>query len=155
MSTQRARVVSALYDEKRLAAGRAVQFHAAVAARAGLNVTDVNCIALLDKEGPMTAGELARWMGLSRGGAVTAVIDRLEKAGFVRRRRDAADRRQVIVELVRDGAYTGFQKTFDDFGAAYTALIEEYTDEELAVLLDFARRANEIVHRTALEIGRP
>ncbi|OPG08420.1 MarR family transcriptional regulator [Microbispora sp. GKU 823] len=144
-----------MYNENRLAATRAVLFHAAVASRAGLNVTDVNCLALLDKEGPMTPGRLAQWTGLSRGGAVTAVIDRLEKGGFVRRRRDAADRRQVIVELVRDGAYAELQEIFVRFGKAYTALIEEYTDAELAVLLDFVRRSNEIIRGQIAETAGP
>lgn len=145
MATERARAVKALYSENRLAAAQAVLFHAAVASRAGLNVTDVTCLALLDKEGPMTAGQLAQRTGLSKGGAITAVIDRLERGGFARRRRDAADRRQVIVELVRDGAYAELQGIFERFSKAYTALIEEYTDAELAVLLDFARRSNELV----------
>ncbi|MBX6386859.1 MAG: MarR family transcriptional regulator [Microbispora sp.] len=154
MTTERARAVAALYDENRRAATHAVLFHAAVASRAGLNVTDVNCLALLDKEGPMTAGQLAERTGLSKGGAITAVIDRLEKGGFARRRRDAADRRQVLVELVRDGAYAELQGIFDRFSKAYTALIEEYSDAELAVLLDFARRSNELVRSQTDEIRR-
>ncbi|WP_219825559.1 MarR family transcriptional regulator [Nonomuraea typhae] len=153
--TERAEAVVALYKENQLAATRAVLFHAAMAARAGLNVTDVNCLALLDKQGPMTAGELAHWIGLSRGGAITAVIDRLEKGGFVRRVRDADDRRQVRVELLRDGAYAGLQEILTQFSRDYTALIEEYTDAELALLLDFARRANEITHRQTSEIRNP
>ncbi|MEV0346974.1 MarR family transcriptional regulator [Nonomuraea sp. NPDC050680] len=152
MSTQRAQAIAALYDANRIAANRAVFFHSAVAAQAGLNVTDVNCLALLDKEGPMTAGELAQWMGLSKGGAVTAVIDRLEKSGFVRRRRDTADRRQVIIELDRDGAYAGLREIMERFSRAYIALIEKYDDAELALLLDFANCANEVVYNETMEI---
>ncbi|WP_026361366.1 MarR family transcriptional regulator [Amycolatopsis nigrescens] len=141
----RARTVAALYDESRLSANRAVLFHAALAGRAGINVTDVNCLAILDKEGPKTPGELAQWMGLSRGGAITSVIDRMEKAGFVRRGRDPQDRRRVLVELVREGAYEKLQGTFDELHRSYTALIEGYTEQQRELLLDFAERANEIV----------
>ncbi|MFC4530535.1 MarR family transcriptional regulator [Sphaerisporangium dianthi] len=94
-------------------------------------------------------------MGLSKGGAVTAVIDRLEKAGFARRRRDASDRRHVIVELDREGAYTGFRQIFERFSEAYTALIEKYDDARLALLLDFANGASEIVYSETMKIRNP
>jgi len=65
----------------------------------GLNPTDVRCVDLLDKHGTMTAGALADLAGLSTG-AVTFLLDRLERAGFVSRVRDLDDRRCVLVELV-------------------------------------------------------
>jgi DNA-binding MarR family transcriptional regulator len=65
----------------------------------GLNPTDVRCVDLLDKHGTITAGALADLAGLSTG-AVTFLLDRLERAGFVSRVRDLDDRRRVLVELV-------------------------------------------------------
>jgi DNA-binding MarR family transcriptional regulator len=65
----------------------------------GLNPTDVRCVDLLDQYGTMTAGALAEVAGLSTG-AVTFLLDRLERAGFVHRVRDLQDRRRVLVELV-------------------------------------------------------
>ncbi len=65
----------------------------------GLNATDVRCVDLLDQYGTMTAGAIAAVAGLSTG-AVTFLLDRLERAGFVRRVRDVQDRRRVLVELV-------------------------------------------------------
>jgi len=64
----------------------------------GINRTDLRCLNIVDNQGPMTAGRLAELSGLTTA-AVTAVLDRLEKAGYARRTRDHADRRQVIVEL--------------------------------------------------------
>ncbi|PPK71290.1 MarR family transcriptional regulator [Actinokineospora auranticolor] len=149
MLTSPTDLVDALRAEHRLAANHAVLFHAAVASRAGIHVTDVHCLAVLDNEGPMPAGHLATRMGLSRGGAITAVVDRMEKAGFVRRQRDTADRRKVLVELVPDGAYAHLRAVFDELGTAYAALVAGYPVEQQALLLDFARRANEIMrHRT-------
>lgn len=141
----RAEIRAALYEQQRLSASQAVRLHGALAARAGVNITDVNVLAMLEKSGLMTAGQLAQQAGLSRGGAITAVIDRLEKAGFLRRRRDKEDRRKVIIELVPDGAYHVLTDTLTEFSATYLALIDEYTDEQLELLLTFARRANEIV----------
>src|ERR671924_373620 len=64
----------------------------------GINRTDARCIDLIDQAGGMTAGELARAAGLTTG-AVTAVIDRLERAGLARRVRDEGDRRRVRIEV--------------------------------------------------------
>ncbi len=131
-----------LYEELRMGASLAVRFHSALAAHAGINITDVTCLGALDKNGPMTPGELAEHTGLSRGGAITAVVDRLERAGFVRRRRDERDRRKVIVELIRDGAYSRLTETFDSLGRAYTDVIGDHTKEERDLLLEFNRRVN-------------
>src|SRR4030081_192565 len=64
----------------------------------GINRTDGHCMDLLDERGQMTAGHLAEATGLTTG-AITAVLDRLEKLGYVHRIRDTADRRRVLVEL--------------------------------------------------------
>jgi DNA-binding MarR family transcriptional regulator len=70
-----------------------------VAARKlGVNRIDLRCLNILDNQGPITAGRLAELSGLTTA-AVTAVLDRLERAGYARRVRDEKDRRQVIVEL--------------------------------------------------------
>lgn len=74
-------------------------FNEALGTVLGLNPTDVRCVDLLDQYGTMTAGALAEVAGLSTG-AVTFLLDRLERAGFVRRVRDLEDRRRVMVELV-------------------------------------------------------
>ena len=64
----------------------------------GINRTDGRCLDIVQRLGQITAGELAQHSGLTTG-AVTAVIDRLETAGYLRRVRDTADRRRVFVEL--------------------------------------------------------
>src|SRR5215216_6498033 len=72
-------------------------FDQAIADHLGMNRTDMRCIDLIDQAGGMTAGELARAADLTTG-AVTAVIDRLEKAGMARRVPDPLDRRRVRIE---------------------------------------------------------
>jgi DNA-binding MarR family transcriptional regulator len=64
----------------------------------GINRTDLRCLNIVDNQGPLTAGRLAEFSGLTTA-AVTAVLDRLERAGYARRVRDQNDRRQVIVEV--------------------------------------------------------
>src|SRR5262245_54462886 len=76
-----------------------IMFHQAVADRLGLNLTDHKCVDLLLLKGPLTAGELAGMTALTTG-AITAALDRLERAGFVTREDDPRDRRRVVVQAV-------------------------------------------------------
>src|SRR6266568_5541350 len=83
----------------------------AAADRIGINATDLNCLNILSFSGQMTAGELARATGLTTA-SITGVADRLEEAGFVRRERDASDRRRVVIRLVLDRALQDVAPTF-------------------------------------------
>ncbi len=90
--------------ERYMRAGRensrlSIMFRSAIAARAGLNVTDMECLDFLMDCRSATAGELAEQINLTTG-AVTAMIRRLEKAGYIKATRDPADRRRVIVTPV-------------------------------------------------------
>src|SRR5437867_12726632 len=78
-----------------------VLFHAAIADRLGVGATDGKCYSILRQTGPITAGELAERTGLTTG-AITGVIDRLERADLVCRARDPNDRRRVVLELLND-----------------------------------------------------
>ncbi|MFC3961906.1 MarR family transcriptional regulator [Nocardia jiangsuensis] len=89
-----------LLDELRRYAAQSVVFHSNLASRLGIRVIDLGCLIMLSTDGPLTPGELATRLGISRGGAITSVIDRLEGAGFVRRSPDDSDRRRVRVEPV-------------------------------------------------------
>ncbi|MFF5247432.1 MarR family transcriptional regulator [Streptosporangium sp. NPDC000095] len=144
----------AVSDQGRLTAMRSVLFHVGVAGRAGINVTDFNCLSLLDKEGPLTPHDLAVRLGLTRGGAITAVVDRLQRAGYVRRGRDAADRRRVLVELVREGPYRALQEILGDLNRAYADLAADYSDAELTVIHDFAVRADDVMRKQTRRLWR-
>jgi DNA-binding MarR family transcriptional regulator len=102
----------------------------ALADLAGMNRTDMRCIDLIDQAGGMTAGELARAAGLTTG-AVTAVVDRLERAGYARRVADPADRRRVRIE-VTPKLWESAEPVFGPYLEASWALMDDYTDEEIA-----------------------
>ncbi len=110
-----------------------------VATRVGLNSTDLECLDLLYLGGVTTAGALAKHTGLTTG-ATTAVIDRLERAGFVRRRRDVADRRCVLVEVVPSSAGR-IQPLYALLGARLSELNQQYDDRQLATVVDYLSRA--------------
>ena len=90
--------------------------------------------------GPITAGELARASGLTTG-AITGLVDRLERAGLARREPDADDRRKVMLRVTpaveKKGA--ALAKPMRD---AMAALLADYDDNALTLLLDILKRAN-------------
>src|SRR5207302_7266619 len=83
----------------RRASGLGAIFSQAVADSAGVSSSDLECLDFLNLEGRVTAGRLAEVTGLTTG-AITGVVDRLEKAGLVRRERDESDRRKVFIAVV-------------------------------------------------------
>jgi DNA-binding MarR family transcriptional regulator len=95
---------------------------------------------------------MAERSGLTTG-AVTAVIDRLEAAGYVRREPDPADRRRVIVRPVPHRARQ-IGRLFEPLAAAMAELCDRYTDGELATILDFMTRSDEVVRRHARWLRR-
>jgi DNA-binding MarR family transcriptional regulator len=118
-----------------------VLFHATMARLLDLNVTDYKTMSVLQRLGPMSAGEIAQHTGLATA-SVTNLVDRLERKGFVRRVHDAADRRRVMVEPIAehvDEAHRRFASARQSLARFY----DRYTDEELAVIADFLSRNTE------------
>lgn len=118
------------------------KFDDAVCRALGLNRTDGRCFDVLDHQGPMSAGDLGRAVGLTSG-AVTAVIDRLEEKGYAERSSDPADRRKVLVEVTPEGRRAAL--------AYYAPLVESSArifdglgPEEFELLTRFNRESAEI-----------
>src|SRR5215204_6184735 len=95
---QKQDLIGELIGEFRAAGNQDSAFDNLAAERLGLNRTDLHCINIIENSGGLTAGELAKESGLTTG-AVTGVIDRLERAGYARRVPDPADRRRVKLEV--------------------------------------------------------
>src|ERR1700684_2588622 len=101
----------------------------AAADRIGINATDPHCLHILSFSGQMTAGELARATGLTTA-SITGVADRLEEAGLVRRERDPADRRRVVIRLDLERARSAVHPVFLPMVQALQGLAARYTDDE-------------------------
>jgi DNA-binding MarR family transcriptional regulator len=142
-SARRAELLAALGDEFRQLSTATILFHQAIADRLGMNVTDHKCADMLARAGPLTAGELARRTGLTTG-AITGVIDRLEKAGFARRAKDPNDRRRVVVVPVVERMERVIGPLFASMASSAGELCARYSTEELALLRDFTTRAREM-----------
>jgi DNA-binding MarR family transcriptional regulator len=112
----------------------------ATAEAAGLNATDFFCLNLLSLSGPLTAGQLAQQTGLTTG-ATTRMIDRLERGGFVRRGRHAADRRQVIVEPCEPDRRDDINAALEPARRRMRAVFQRYTADEARVLFDYFTHA--------------
>jgi DNA-binding MarR family transcriptional regulator len=127
----------------------AVLRHARIAEQMGLSATDHKALDLASRaEGPLTAGRIAQLTGLSTG-AVTGVIDRLERAGFVRRVRDTQDRRKVLVEILPfDEAQ--FAPLFGSAVVAMQQVLEQFSPEERDVVERFEREVQRLMRADIL-----
>jgi DNA-binding transcriptional ArsR family regulator len=115
----------------------------AAADRIGINATDLNCLNILSFSGHMTAGELARATGLTTA-SITGVADRLEEAGFVRRERDARDRRRVVIRLVLERALSDIAPVFLPMIRALQEVAVRYDDDELRLIVGFYGRMEQV-----------
>jgi DNA-binding MarR family transcriptional regulator len=140
---KRAEITDALMKQIRYSSINFVMFSQVVASKVGLHSTDNECLDFLTLNGPATAGQIAEFTGLTTG-AVTAMIDRLEKAGFARREHDKADRRRVIVVPNVEKIMQEIGIYMLPMGIATEKLCQEFTEEELAVILKFLTKANDI-----------
>jgi DNA-binding MarR family transcriptional regulator len=125
-------------------------FHTAVAARQGLSAREEKALDLLERSGPLTAGELARQSGLAPA-SVTGLINRLEHKGFARRIQNPSDRRSILVEADIERMYARVAPLFAGWARSLQELYAGYSDEQLELILHFlteaARRQQEATAR--------
>ncbi|MFC4062292.1 MarR family winged helix-turn-helix transcriptional regulator [Planomonospora corallina] len=125
-----------------------------IAQRLGLNATDLTCLAHIWDAGdePLTAGALAEKANLTTG-AITGVVNRLERAGYAHRQADPADRRRI--RIIADASAAArvvavYQPFYDRLGE----LFADYSPDEIAVLADWFTRAAEAMRTSIEEIRR-
>jgi MarR family transcriptional regulator, organic hydroperoxide resistance regulator len=122
---------------RRMLAG-AIIFNQQVADSVGLNATDLQCLNLLELQDALTPGDLARCCGLTTGG-VTVVLDRLEKAGYIRREANPRDRRSLLIRPV-PAKLRRLHKIYQSKSQSLAKALGPYTDRELELILDFVTR---------------
>jgi DNA-binding MarR family transcriptional regulator len=125
--------------------GAASDFDERLAKKLKLSRTDMRCLDLIGRRGPLTAGRLAEESGLTTG-AVTFILDRLEESGMVTRRRDTEDRRRVWVEIVPE-ARQRLEVLQQPVAEEMRQVAERFEPDELAVVRDFMRQAKEVFQR--------
>jgi DNA-binding MarR family transcriptional regulator len=137
----RAALLRELEHAMRRSSALGVIFGQTVASNAGVSSSDLECLDFLNLEGRVTAGRLAEVTGLTTG-AITGVVDRLEKAGFVRRARDDNDRRKVFIELVPENI-AKIGRFYEHLQRSMHQVWSTYSDAELKLLLRFTTEGAE------------
>jgi DNA-binding MarR family transcriptional regulator len=125
-------------------------FDEAAAQRLAIHRTDLRCLGVLDREGPMVASVLADRVGLSRP-AMTAALDRLTAAGYIRRVHDTEDRRRVLVEVTAQARRVG-RGIWGPITREGLAHASRYSVEQLRTILDFLRADRELQERHAARL---
>jgi DNA-binding MarR family transcriptional regulator len=137
-SDRRAALLARLEQAGRAHSDATVFFHAALARLYELNPTDYKTMSVLERLGPLSAGEIAAHTGLATA-SVTNLIDRLEQKGFVRRIDDPADRRRVLVAPTAEKIAQA-RRLLRATQQSLVRLYERYSERELAVIVDFLER---------------
>ena len=146
--SDRAALEQALEQALRRTSAQGVMISQAVAAKVGIASSDLECLDIIYMEGPVTAGRLAEATGLTTG-AITGLIDRLERAGFAERTRDPGDRRKVLVQAL-PAADSRIGPLYGSLQQAMQRLYARYSKAELELILDFTQRCHEVaVQETA------
>ncbi len=145
--SERRELLKWLWDLGRRISTQTVFLHQAIAQTVDLNATDTKCIDLIlsGPDGRVTAGWLSDMTGLTTG-AITHVLDRLEKRRFIERVRDSGDRRKVFVR-VRSESLEPLVPQYEQVGRAYMSLAEQYGDKELQLICDYMERASQVSER--------
>ena len=155
--TSRRDLAIAIMDQGRINRMGGILLHAAIAERLGLSPSDHMCAdLLLVQSEPCTPGRLAALTGLSTG-AITGVIDRLERSGFLVREQDPADRRRTFLRLTHAFG-PELQTLFAPMKRGIEQLCENFTVAELAVVLRFMREIHVVTDTEAKrmrDLGAP
>lgn len=148
-SKSRPQLSATLYRAVRLFIAESSLFGQHVAEKLGLHPTDMQFLNLLDLFGPMTPGALAQRSGLSPGG-VTVVVDRLVKAGYVKRVVKPGDRRSLLVSI-REVRHKRVKSRYETAREQFERALDGFKDRELETVLRFfsaltapVRRSGEI-----------
>jgi DNA-binding MarR family transcriptional regulator len=150
MSSNKRKVFEKLIYEVRRSQNATDRFDQAVADAIGINRTDLRCLDVIQREWPVAAGRLADQTGLTTG-AITTVLDRLERAGYARRVRDPNDRRRVLVEPTLD-ALEGAGDLYAEHVALSERSYKRYTEQQLELLLEWVREGRELNEREAARL---
>jgi DNA-binding MarR family transcriptional regulator len=150
--SKREELIQAIIEKRREMSTETIMLHQSVADVLGLHITDHKCLDLIRQYGAMPAGRLAELTGLTTG-AVTGIIDRLEKAGYVRRTNDPKDRRRTIIEPIRNKKWERkIEAIFIPFHERMHKLLSSYSDSELAFLLDVLTKSIELTREESKKL---
>lgn len=126
----------------------------AVASRIGLSATEFEAIDIITRYQPITAGKLADCCGLTTG-AITGLVDRLERAGFVQRERDSEDRRRVYIKPIENAERNQkVRELYEPIAQAFRTLTAQYTPEQAQLLIDIHTQLNAVTENAISQLRK-
>jgi DNA-binding MarR family transcriptional regulator len=127
-----------------------------VGARLDLKATDLECLDLITRCGPLSPTAVARRAGLHPA-TMTGILDRLERGGWIERSRDPSDRRGVVVQAARGRGAEILRLYLVDSGmnTAIDEICADYDDGELELLAGFLRRTADAGRAAAEKLNGP
>lgn len=151
-SISREQLIYEIGTQSRELSNRTVLFHHWISELLGLNTIDHKCLDIIvSSESSITGVQLVSKTGLSSG-AITGVIDRLEKAGYVLRERDQKDRRLVYIKPIMKKIETDVFPIFQGLQEIMTKIYSEYSNKELEIILDATIKLNQIMNERTSEM---
>jgi MarR family transcriptional regulator, organic hydroperoxide resistance regulator len=150
-STRREELIARLQLLGEQESTETAMFHQAAAASYGLGITDMKALQIVLREGPQSAGKLAARLRLTTG-AVTSVLDRLERESLIVRSPDSEDRRKIIVTANSDGLAER-DNVYRSIGDAYAAMQRRFTTSELEFLVRYYEASIEVIRREIARLG--
>lgn len=144
MSTDRGENLADLVREHSSAVMR---YAAATAKRMGLEASELSALEHLQAAGPMTLGRLGERLSMSPG-AVTALVDRLERKGYVERIPNPKDRRSALVRVTEVGLEDSLEHLWP-YIEEMRGIEERFSEEERAIIARFLSASTEATHRHA------
>jgi DNA-binding MarR family transcriptional regulator len=141
---ERRRLIRGIKEGLRDVGAQLTQLNRGVGERVDLKASDLECLDVIDREGPLSPTALARRTG-QHPATLTGILDRLEGGSWIVRERDPADRRGVVVKAERGRGAEILRLYLVDSGmnAALDEILAGYADADLAVVADFLRRTAE------------
>ena len=149
-TTERGRLEAELIESVRRSQSASQQMDEAAHRAMGINASDGRCLDVIDRRGRISAGQLAVEAGLTTG-AITAVLDRLEARGYVRRVPDPNDRRRILVEVTEEQRQLAY-RLYGPLHEMTDGWIERLDEKELRLLIEFNRLGSEVNERRAAEL---
>lgn len=145
-------IISNFRSASRQYSDNSILMHEAIARKAGLSGTDHKYLGLIIQKGAVTAGELSKLTGLTTG-AVTGVIDRLEKKHLVKRQFDKADRRKVMVVPDTQKALETLSPLFKKLQERTEELLASFTIEEIQAIHRYFMEAALLLKETTNDLN--
>jgi DNA-binding MarR family transcriptional regulator len=136
-----------------------IAFHEAIAAQLQMSAAEWKSLGALEQHGPLTAGRLAELSGFTTG-AITGIVDRLERAGYVRRERHPSDRRSVIIHPLRlHEVKARVAPIFGSLAKRMAQISAAYTPAQLAAIYKFFAQTTDVLRGETAKLkdraGRP